>query len=234
MHATDMGEVRATYRSWPGPVSWAVMITIVAGGVIANWVAAPDDPWWFRVFVGGLLTVLCGAFAFPGMLEKHRVCEHGLVLGYRRQAKTRYFVPWDSVDPSRVRILRRAQLVSKHRDAPSSSPHYRIGTGPLAYRGVAVNGLDTASGGWTRIPGVLETETTLATGEEWTPDRFAWWVLGTPRAGRLVAAIEEAMVADGHTHAKGMTQRAVADELVLPWNPQANPLPRRKGRYRRR
>jgi len=44
-----------------------------------------------------------------GLLEKHRVCRHGLVLGLRGE----HAVPWSSIDPGRVRLLRRANLVTR-------------------------------------------------------------------------------------------------------------------------
>ena len=51
------------------------------------------------------------------------------------------------------------QLISRHHGVPQVSPHHRVGTGPLAYRALAVNGLDTATGAgtWVHIPGLLET-----------------------------------------------------------------------------
>lgn len=224
----DVGRVLATFRCWPGPVSWLVLIVMMVGAVVLNVSAVPDDPLWFRFFAAGMMLLLWGAFAFPGMLEKHRVCEHGLVLGYRRTGRSRYVVPWSSVDPGRIRTLTRAQLVSRHPAMPSSSPHYRIGTGPLAYRALAVNGLDSAQAGWLHIPGVLEpTDTVGRSRHRSTP--YVWWLLGTPRPERLAQAIEEAMVADGFA-AQGLAARAREQHLTLSWRPTQHPLPPRKPR----
>ena len=209
LRGADMGRVLRTFRCWPGPISSAVMTLITVGVVAWQWWAVPDDPLWFRFFVLFLMLLLCSALALPGILERHRVCEHGLVLGYGPTRSARYVVPWASVDPGRVRLLRRGQLISRHRGMPQVSPHYRIGTGPLAYRSVAVNGLDTAS----------------------SPPRdgqrgagCAWWILGSPQPKKVARAIEDAMVADGHTRARGLAVRAIEQEIVVPWTPGPSPL----------
>lgn len=229
LRGQDMGRVLQTFRCWPGPVSSAVMALVTVGVVAWQWAAVPDDPLWFRFFVLFLMLLLCAALALPGMLERHRVCEHGLVLGYGPTRTARYVVPWSSIDPGRVRVLTRAQLVSRHRDMPSSSPHYRIGTGPLAYRALAVNGLDSASdaGTWVHVPGLLETTDKVSPGSRRRRTPYVWWVLGTPRPEALARAIEAAMVADGHA-AEGLAARAAEQEIVLEWNPQRLPLPARK------
>lgn len=225
LRGSDMGRVLKTFRCWPGPISVTVMTLTTAGVVAWQWWAVPDDPLWFRFFVLVLMLLLCAALALPGVLERHRVCEHGLVLGYGPTRRARYVVPWTSVDP-RVRILVRAQLISRHDGVPQVSPHYRIGTGPLAYRALAVKGLDTATdaGTWLHIPGLLETPNTIIRDSGRRESRYAWWILGTPRPERLAQAIEEAMVADGHPKARGMAARAVAETIVVPWTRGPNPL----------
>jgi len=109
----------------------------------------------------------------------------------------------------RVRLLRRGQLISRHRGMPQVSPHYRIGTGPLAYRSLAVNGLDTASN--------PSRDGRCGSG-------YAWWLLGSPQPEKVARAIEDAMVADGHTRARGLAARAVEQEIVVPWTPGPSPL----------
>lgn len=230
LRGADMGRVLRTFRCWPGPISSAVMILITAGVVAWQWWAVPDDPLWFRFFVLFLMLLLCAALALPGILERHRVCEHGLVLGYGPTRRARYVVPWSTIDPNRVRVLRRSQLISRHRGMPQVSPHYRIGTGPLAYRSLAVNGLDSATdaGTWLHLPGLLETPNTVLSGSGRRRTPYAWWILGSPRPERLAQAIEEAMVASGH-RAEGLAARAVEQEIVVPWTPGPTPLrPRKK------
>ncbi|WP_143554161.1 hypothetical protein [Serinicoccus sp. CUA-874] len=209
LRGTDMGRVLRTFRCWPGPISSAVMTLITVGVVAWQWWAVPDDPLWFRFFVLFLMLLLCSALALPGILERHRVCEHGLVLGYGPTRSARYVVPWSSVDPGRVRLLRRGQLISRHRGMPQVSPHYRIGTGPLAYRSLAVNGLDTA---------------TNPSRDGRRGSGYAWWLLGSPQPEKVARAIEDAMVADGHTRARGLAVRAVEQEIVVPWTPGPPPL----------
>ena len=230
LRGKDMGRVLRTFRCWPGPISSAVMVSITVGVVARAWTSGPEDTWGYRLMVLTVMLLLWSGFALPGILERCRVCEHGLVLGYGPTRRARYVVPWKSVDAGRVRVLRRSQLISRHRGMPQVSPHYRIGTGPLAYRSLAVNGLDTATdaGTWLHIPGLLETTTTMSPGGRRGRAPFAWWILGTPRPEKLAQAIEEAMVAAGH-RAEGLAARAVGQEIVVPWIPGPSPLrPRKK------
>lgn len=229
LRGEDMGRVLQTFRCWPGPVASLVAVLSTVAVVAWQWITVPDDPLWFRFFVLLIMLLLWSALALPGILERIRVCEHGLVLGYGRTRTARYVVPWASVDPGRVRILVRAQLISRHHGVPQVSPHHRVGTGPLAYRALAVNGLDTATGAgtWVHIPGLLETPNTVLERDGRGRLPFAWWILGTPRPGKLAEAIEAAMVADGH-RAEGLAAGAEERELVVPWIPGPNPLPPRK------
>ena len=230
LRGSDMGRVLKTFRCWPGPVSSMVMLLLTVAFVAWHWITVPDDPLWFRLAMLFLLLLFWSAFALPGILERHRVCEHGLVLGYGPTRRARYVVPWSTIDPNRVRVLRRSQLISRHRGMPQVSPHYRIGTGPLAYRSLAVNGLDSATdaGTWLHLPGLLETPNTVLSGSGRRRTPYAWWILGSPRPERLAQAIEEAMVASGH-RAEGLAARAVEQEIVVPWTPGPTPLrPRKK------
>lgn len=230
LRGKDMGRVLQTFRCWPGPVSSTVMLLLTVAFVAWHWITVPDDPVWFRLAMLFLLLLFWSAFALPGILERHRVCEHGLVLGYGPTGRARYVVPWSTVDPGRVRMLRRTQLISRYRGMPQASPHYRIGTGPLAHRSLAVNGLDSATdaGTWLRIPGLLETPNTILRDGGRRRIPYAWWILGTPRPEKLAQAIEEAMLADGHTAAQGMAARAAEQEIVVPWTPGPTPLKPRK------
>ena len=93
------------------------------------------------------------------------------------------------------------------------SPHHRIGTGPLAYRSVAVNGLDTVS-----------SEMQHRRRES----RYAWWILGSPQPEKIARAIEDAMVAvsrsAGGWQQRGLAARAMEQEIVVPWTPGPTPL----------
>lgn len=57
--------------------------------------------------------------------EQHRVCRHGLVLGRRGE----YAVPWSTLDPGRVRLLRRANFITRYgiRPGPLLRPGETLG-----------------------------------------------------------------------------------------------------------
>ncbi|WP_337059733.1 hypothetical protein [Kineococcus sp. G2] len=197
------GAVLATFRPWPGNLSWLVLAALLLPMAAYAATAAPD---WEELLVRATITAIaaCSAavFVVPSLFDRHRVCEHGLVLGFR--GRSRYVVPWSTLDPGRVRVVHRAPLIGRHRDESPSSPHYR--TGLLTTRALAVNGLDTA--GAHRSP-------------------FTWWVLGTRRPQRLAEAIEAAMVADGYA-AQGLAERARRQAVVARWGrPAREPLPER-------
>ncbi|NAZ84270.1 hypothetical protein GTR02_20925, partial [Kineococcus sp. R8] len=200
----DQGAVRATFRCWPSDGAWLVLAAPVLA-LLAFAAAAPDPAeLTVRLVLTGVLALVAAALVAVGALDAHRVCEHGLVVGLAR--RSRYVVPWSTVDPGRVRVLERTLLVSRHRpDEPNPSPHHRTGF-LLTTRSLAVNGFDSA--GAARSP-------------------FAWWVLGARRPGRLAEAVEAAMVADGYA-AAGLAERAQRQRVRARWGaPTGDPLPAR-------
>jgi len=197
--ARDQGRVLASFRCWPGPGAWVVMGLLLLP-LLVLCATAPDRTELLvrGTAAAGLLGWLA-VFTAVGALDVHRVCEHGLVLGHRRTS--RYVVPWASVDPGRVRVVRSTLLVGRHREVPTVSPVYRVGLFTTT-TSLAVNGFDSTGGA--------------------TP--FTWWVLGTPRARRLAAAVEAAMVADGYP-AHGLAERAHRQAVRAHWRrPAAHPL----------
>lgn len=218
----EMGQVRAVFRSWPGNVFW-----IIAAVVVLPWVA-------LAVFQSEPLAGITAACTFGffvvllvgvGVLERHRVCEHGLVVGMRTRSS--FVIPWSTLDPGRVRVVRRSNLLGRLPGRTSSSPHFRHGAGSGS--ALAVNGLDSAIGGWRRVPGLVEVTDAVRPGSRvrWTP--FVWWFLGGRHPERVARAIEEAMVADGYP-AHGLADRAVAQACTLRLNPGAwEPFPARAG-----
>ncbi|RLV47748.1 hypothetical protein D9V37_16540 [Nocardioides mangrovicus] len=159
------------------------------------------------VFWGGPLLFFHG-------LERHRVCDHGLVLGFKNSA---YVVPWETLDPGRVRVGVRMGLLGRREDMPQTSPNYRIGV--FGLNGLVVNGLDTAiTSSWKSFDPRHRVFSL-----------FTWWLLGTRHAPELAAAIEEAMVADGYD-AAGLADRALAQQLTGHWNDrEPSPVPPRLG-----
>lgn len=220
----DMGAVRATFRPWPGTTASVVLgvLTMVIGG---GAVAAPDSATRLVILaVGATVLVLLGLFVLAGAIERIRVCDHGLVLGFR--TRSQYVVPWSTVDPGRVRVVHRVGLVGRLPYAAPSSPHYRLGV--FSTRALALNGLDTALGGWWLIPGMLEATDTVAPGSRARRTPFVWWLLGTRRPEALASAVEDAMVADGYA-AHGLADRARAQAFTLRLNPGAHdPFPPRE------
>lgn len=217
----DMGAPRAVFRAWPGTVFWVVAgVVVVAATGLALLTPNPDDRLWLAALAGGTFLAWSAVFAGVGVAERHRVCEHGLVLGWR--TRSRYVVPWSSVDPGRVRVVHRSNFVSRLKDMPPSSPHYRVGM--VSGTALALNGFDSAVEGWHRVPGVLEVTDARTPGSRWRRTPFVWWLLGTRRPEALVRAIEDAMVADGYD-ARGMADRAIAQARTLRWGDDDRPHP---------
>jgi len=221
----DMGEVRAVFRAWPGTVFWVVSaVVVLAMPALAMLTPNPDDRLWLALLMTGVWLFWVLVLAGVGLIERHRVCEHGLVLGWR--TRSRYVVPWSSLDPGRVRVVRRSNLLSRIPGMPPSSPHYRVGM--VSGTALALNGFDSAVEGWLQVPGMLEVTDARSPGSRWRRTPFVWWFLGTRRPERLVRAIEDAMVADGYP-AQGMADRALAQARTLRWNPGTeHPFPARE------
>ncbi|WP_029289753.1 hypothetical protein [Cellulomonas sp. HZM] len=219
----DMGEVRATFRAWPGTVAWVVIAALVGGGGVAALAAGDPATRVVALAVVATVAVFLAAFVAAGAADRTRVCEHGLVLGTR--TRSRYVVPWSTLDPGRVRVVHHVGLVGRLPYATPSSPHYRLGL--LSTRALAVDGLDTALGGWARVPGMLEVTDAVAPGSRVRRTPFVWWLLGTRRPADLARAIEDAMVADGYP-ARGLAARAQAQAHTMRLNPGTHdPLPPR-------
>lgn len=212
---SDMGRVLATFRAWPGPFFW-LPYGLLWLATVALTVTAPNGH--EAALRGGILAgnlVLWGGVLLAAYgLERHRVCEHGLVLGFRKRSD--YVIPWATVDPGRIRVGKRMGLLGRRPELPQTSPRYRVGV--FALDGVVVNGLDSAvRSSWSALdPDPVRTP-------------FAWWLLATRRAPDLLAAIERAMVADGYP-AGGLAARARAQAFTVGWTPAArSPIPPRLG-----
>lgn len=219
----DLGAVRATFRPWPGRTAWVVIVVLHVVTAAYTFSAPDSTEMLVRTALLGSLVFWTAVVVAAGAIDKHRVCEHGLVVGFR--TRSRYVIPWSSIDPGRVRVLRRPLLVGRREEMPSSSPHYRLGF--LTTQAVAVNGLDTAIEGWTRVPGLLGVTDAAELGGRARITPFVWWFLGTQRPRALLEAMEAAMVADGYA-AHGMAERAVRQSVTLTWRPTPHsPVPPR-------
>ena len=211
---TDMGKTLATYRAWPGPLFWLATGGFFAFLVAMTVVAALQGD---GVAFGIEFTIV-GMLLLPGSLlliysqERHRVCEHGLVVGFRK--RSRYVIPWETLDPGRVRVGTNIGLIGRRPDVPQTSSRYRVGV--FALKGLALNGLDTT---------ITTVWTTLEPDRPNTP--FGWWILATRKPDALARDIEKAMIADGYD-AGGLARRAHDQAVKLAWNPgPVNPIPPR-------
>lgn len=211
--AADMGPEIASFRAVPGWKGTAFVLLAPAVVLLGLPFAADTLGRW--LLVGGyvLFLLATGAFWLRGWLEKHRVCRHGLVLGWRGE----YAVPWSTIDPGRVRLLRRANLVTRN----------GIGSGPLLRPGetlghaLLVNGLDDTPRGHERLA-VNEQLHREGRGADAHLTCFDRWFLAGRHAPELVRAMEEAMVADGYP-AEGMADAVLARPVVLAYSPEPHP-----------
>ncbi|WP_134772020.1 hypothetical protein [Ornithinimicrobium flavum] len=222
LDSDDMGPVLASFRPWPSPRVWLVQLALSALFLLP-WLLPGENSW---ALSATLLVCQWGTlliFLLAGVVDRHRVCEHGLVLGLRRRSTL--VVPWSTLDPGRVRIVERSSLLGRYDRVPATGPHFRQGF--LTTRSLAVNGLDTAPFGALHLPHLYSsTDVADVHGTRATP--FVWWLMGSPQPERIARAIEEAMIADGYD-AAGLAERAVANSVQLRWNPDQSldPLPPR-------
>lgn len=222
LDSTDMGRVLASFRPWPTGRFWLVQLGLSAlFGLVS---LLPFVTAWavtLSLLIGQWGTLLIWLVA--GVVDRHRVCEHGLVLGWRRRSTL--VVPWSTLDPGRVRILERSSLLGRYDRVPASGPHFRQGF--LTTRSLAVNGLDTAAFGVWHLSGLYSAVGAIdSVGTR--PSPFVWWLMGSPHPERIARAIEEAMTAAGYD-AEGLAARAQASTVRLRWNPRQDrdPLPDR-------
>lgn len=222
LDSEDMGAVLASFRPWPTPRVWVIQLAFSALFLLP-WLLPVEDSWALSaaLLIGQWSTLLI--FLLAGVVDHHRVCEHGLVLGWRRRSTL--VVPWSTLDPGRVRIVERSSLLGRYDRVPATGPHLRQGF--LTTRSLAVNGLDTAPFGALHLPRLYSTpDVADVHGTRSTP--FVWWLMGAPQPERIARAIEEAMIADGYD-AAGLAERASANRVQLRWNPDQSldPLPPR-------
>jgi hypothetical protein len=222
LDSDDMGRVLASFRPWPTARVWLIQLALSLVFLLPLLLPVQDS--WaisLTLLLGQWAMVL--TFLLAGAVDHHRVCEHGLVLGWRRRSTL--VVPWSTLDPGRVRILERSSILGRYDRVPATGPHFRQGF--LTTRSLAVNGLDTALFGAFHVPG-LYSAPDISDEAGTRPSPFVWWLMGCPQPEKLARAIEEAMIADGYD-AAGLAERAVANRVQLRWNPDQSldPLPPR-------
>lgn len=208
--AVDLGPELASFRATPGWKGTAFVLLAPATPLLLLPLAPDATGRWMGVVAALVLLLATGAFWLRGWSEKHRVCRHGLVLGRRGE----YAVPWSTIDPGRVRLLRRANLVTRHgiRSGPLLRPGETLGHALL------VNGLDDTPAGHERLA-TNERLHREGRGADEHLTCFDRWFLAGRHAEDLVRAMEEAMVADGYP-ARGMADAVVARPVVLRYSPE--------------
>ncbi|MDO5735454.1 MAG: hypothetical protein Q4P15_03165 [Propionibacteriaceae bacterium] len=197
----EPGHVLAVFHAWPTPgfLAWFIVPGLVAA-VFAIF-AAPDP--FIAIVPLGLFWGIAMVFVIGGWFDRHRVCEHALVLG----AQGKLVIPFETIDPGRLYdIDKGAAFLGRHTDISTGAVHGS--TGPL----LLINGLQRAM--WSPNHG----------GALPTPDSpFGFYTVGTRRQEEFLDILESAMVADGFTEARGLSRSTFALRQVRLAYSQAGP-----------
>ncbi|SMC68173.1 hypothetical protein SAMN06296429_107123 [Janibacter indicus] len=197
----DPGRELATFRARPtAGFLTALVLPFVLVAVLAA-VIAPDP----AIAVVPLAIGLGAAaiFVVAGALDRIRVHERALVLGFRGQTA----IPLETIDPGRVYVSR-ALFLTRNVAAPAGAT--RGTAGPM----VVVNG-------WQR--------SMLSANVAGAPDPgrsvFGWYLLGARNRRAFLAALEQAMLGQGLTAATGLAQDVLAHRAITPtWSVAHPPL----------
>lgn len=163
-------------------------LTIAAGLVVA-------------VFV--VLALVMIVYALGTRMYRHDVHRHGLVLHAPGRSGPEV-IPWATIDPGRTFI---GTTIRSGTRMPAALHRQRAAFPPV----VMING-------WTKQPrGGIEAVEAFTSGYIYRPmptgSPFGWWQLGVRDPGTFLAAIEAAMVADGHL-AAGLTHFALGRKVT--------------------
>ena len=123
--AADMGPILASFRPWPSVRVWQIQLAFSALFLLL-WLLPVEDSW---AISATLLTAQWGTlliFLLAGLVDRHRVCEHGLMLGLRRSSTLG--VPWSTLDPGRVRIGSAASYTRTDMIVSRTAPTVAIST----------------------------------------------------------------------------------------------------------
>ena len=167
--------------------------------------------------VGVLLVHLC--VAGSGLLEKHRVCEHALVLGPTWPGATPYVVPLTSIDPMSIRLHHRANFLGKRLGGPGAR---NIRMAVYSTKAVTFTGLhyELAHDRLRRAsPLAVEAHRrSMYDNVAPSPPPTTTWALGVRDPRPLLHAIEQALV-DAGRPAAGLSERQLRNPIVEqpPW-----------------
>ncbi len=186
------GRVLSTYRAWPSPtfIAWFVGPALV----VAVFAVIVSPKPWIALVPLGLGFGVASVFVVAGYLDRHRICEHALVLGHRGDQ----IIPFETIDPGRVYDTR-GLFLGRHIEIPTMAVHGS--TGPL----LLINGLRRQMFS-ANIAGAPKSETSP----------FGYYTVGTRKQQEFLAELERAMVADGFTEVAGLTQSTFDLRSVRP------------------
>ena len=106
-------------RPRPGWGFLVVVVVTTALGYGLAYLAPERSPVLAITGAVGVLLVHLGVGG-SGLLEKHRVCEHALVLGPTLPGATPYVVPLSSIDPQSIRLHHRANFLGRRLGGPGA------------------------------------------------------------------------------------------------------------------
>ena len=106
-------------RPRPGWGFLVVVVVTTALGYGLAYLAPERSPVLAITGAVGVLLVHLGVGG-SGLLEKHRVCEHALVLGPTWPGATPYVVPLSSIDPQSIRLHHRANFLGRRLGGPGA------------------------------------------------------------------------------------------------------------------
>ncbi|MFI7589541.1 hypothetical protein ACIB24_20945 [Spongisporangium articulatum] len=206
------GRLLLTERLWPSGTALLVLASAVMAVVlVAAAQAGAGAAWGVLAFMTATLAVLLPFF----------VVENSF---YERELVTRaapfwppLVVPWAVVDPSQVRLHRRANLLGRR----WSTREARFQTAPwttiaVSFPGPAPRRRRASSSATTEAMDRMRAELaawnlTGAAGE-------IRWVIGTRRPDLALEAIEAALTAAGRAGSRGLAARELADPSVERWD----------------
>lgn len=189
---SNPGRRLAVFRARPTTGFLACLVLpFVLVGLLA--VVIAPDPLIALVPVGiGLGAALI--FVIAGLLDRIRVHERALVLGFRG----RTVVPLETIDPGRVYVAR-AVFLTRHVAAPAGAT--RGTAGPM----VVVNG-------WQ--PSMFSANVAGAPGS--SASVFGWYLLGARDQSAFLSALEGAMLGHGLDAGRGLAQSTILTRRIRP------------------
>jgi hypothetical protein len=208
------------------------MVPFVYAGILLVFfllgLAAPEPGLWagfLALAVGGPYV---GMILFSGYLEKHRVCEHALVLGLTPWPRSRPFViPWSTIAPESLVLHDPSLKLGVDTTTVLHPRAARLAT--YSRRSVSLVGLhpDLAHPRRRRWSPIAERFRAAPDGAL-PPEFLVRWAMAVRDPEPLLRAIEAAMVASG-ADARGIAQHALDHPVHGPRAPEAQG-PRSSGR----